>query len=468
MKSLLSLEEIIAAVSPEIRGGAPKRFSSVGVDSRTVQAGGLFVALVGENTDGHRFVADAFDHGAAGALVSAGRLGAVSQETEERPGRDDRGPSECLLIVSDSDQALLDLGRRAIAHQTGMTRIGITGSNGKTTTKEMVGAILALNGSTFLTPGNYNSTIGIPLSVMPLESSYSYGVFEMAMNRRGEMARLAEMVKPEWALITNIGTAHIGHVGSQQAIAEEKIEIAGQFDGSQSCLIPKNDGYAEFLAQRVRGRVIFYGEGATRELESVSLEGLGGARIRWRGRDIHIKLPGRHNVHNALGALALAQELDIEPGIVVDGLESVRPLFGRGELIPGPVTLLQDCYNANPESVNAALELVAEAGWPGRVVLVLGPMKELGADAPASHAGVLQSAISFGPAAAFLYGEEYEESYLSICRSGDGQGCFWTDSFDELRDRVVRFVAPGDLVVIKGSRAAALERIGEAIRKVGE
>lgn len=460
MKSLLVLEEIVAATQPEVVGNPPVRFSAVGVDSRTVEAGSLFVALAGERTDGHLFVSDALERGAAASLVSRDRSVAAGVPSDGLP------PGRALLLVEDSDKALHALGRRAIENQTAMTRVGITGSNGKTTTKELVGGILRLAGTSFLTPGNYNSTIGIPLSVMPLEKRYRYGVFEMAMNRPGEMGRLAELVRPDWALITNIGTAHIGLLGSQRSIAEEKALIAGHFDGSQTCLLPRDDGYADFLADRVNGRVVYYGESVTPDVESVESLGLAGSVLAWRGRRVRLRLPGRHNIHNALGALSLAVEMGVEPGIIADGLESVRPLFGRGELIEGPVTILQDCYNANPESVGAALELVADSGWSGRVVLVLGPMKELGDQAPAGHAGVVQAALSFGPAALFLYGEEFSDAFESVCRHAEGVGCSWTDDFDDLRHRVEEYVRPGDLVVIKGSRAAALERIGEVLRRV--
>ncbi len=455
MKSLLVSEEILAAATPEVHGNLPSRFSGVGVDSRTAETGSLFVALEGEHTDGHLYVDDAFGRGAAGALVSRERASLVNVAA-----------ATCLLVVEDTDEALTTLGRRAIEKQAAMTRVGITGSNGKTTTKELVGGILGLAGKTFLTPGNYNSTIGVPLAVMPLNDTYRYGVFEMAMNRRGEMARLADMVAPDWALITNIGTAHIGLVGSQRAIAEEKAQVASRFDGSQTCLIPGGDGYAEFLAERVKGRVVYYGKGFTPDLESVDLQGLTGSVLRWRGRSVRLRLPGRHNVHNALGALTLAVEMGVEPGVVVDGLESVRPLFGRGELIDGPVTIFQDCYNANPESVRAALELVSDGGWNGRVILVLGPMKELGEMSLGGHAGVAQAAVSFGPAALFLFGEEFADAYAAICGDDDTVDCFWTDSFEELASRVESVVRPGDLVVIKGSRAAALERLGEILRKV--
>lgn len=455
MNSLLVSSEILAATTPKVYGTPPARFSGVGVDSRSVEAGALFVALPGEQTDGHLYVDDAFGRGAAGAMVGRGRSPGGSVPD-----------GKCLLVVENTDEALTTLGRRAIKNQKNMTRVGITGSNGKTTTKELVGGILGLVGSTFITPGNYNSTIGIPLAAMPLDDAYRYGVFEMAMNRRGEMARLADMVSPDWALVTNIGTAHIGLVGSQRGIAEEKAQVAARFDGSQTCLVPGNDGYAEFLAERVNGRVVYYGKGYTPDLESIDLKGLTGSLLKWRGRSIRLRIPGRHNVHNALGALSLAVEMGIEPGIIVDGLESVRPLFGRGELIDGPVTIFQDCYNANPESVRAALELVSESGWSGRVVLVLGPMKELGEMSLGGHAGVAQAALSFGPSALFLYGEEFADAHGAICADSEILDCFWTDGFDELAARVEGFVRPGDLVVIKGSRAAALERIGEILRKV--
>ncbi len=457
MNSMLVVKEISAAISPEIVGVAPTAFESVTIDSRQADKGSLFVALPGEHTDGHRFVGGAFSAGAVGALVGRGRLDPTTAP-----------PADCcLLIAGDTEQALHGLGRAALLNQSGMTRVGITGSNGKTTTKELVGSILKTSGQTFVTPGNFNSTIGIPLSLIPVEVPYRYGVFEMAMNRRGEMARLADLVRPDIALITNIGTAHIGMLGSQQAIAEEKAKIAARFDGQQCCLVPEADVFAEYLASRVDGRVIYFGETSTPDFGGVESVGLAGTKFRWRDRIIQLRIPGRHNVGNALGAIGVALELGIDSGSIIDGLESVAPLFGRGELIQGPITIFQDCYNANPESTRSTLELVAESAWPGRVILVLGPMKELGGHANAGHGAVLQTALSSRPAALYLIGEEYEESFRATEEPGIGPEYVWTTDYDELIARLSIFVKPGDLVVVKGSRAAALERVGAALKSVG-
>ena len=241
-----ALAEIAGA---RLEGAADRSADSISIDTRSLSPGALFVALPGTNTDGHAFVTAAYEAGAVAALVAESRY----KDTRVPPGLS-------LLVVEDPLAALATLATAALDTAPELVRIGITGSNGKTTTKELVAAVLATEKRVYKTKGNYNSVIGIPLSVFQMPADAEVAVFEMAMNQIGEMAALSAIVRPDIALITNIGTAHIGMIGSQDGIAREKKAISSSFTGSQTLFVPAAEPYREFLAKDVRGRVLFYGD----------------------------------------------------------------------------------------------------------------------------------------------------------------------------------------------------------------
>ena len=239
-----------------------------------------------------------------------------------------------------------------------VTRVGVTGSNGKTTTKEIIGGILTRHASTAVNEGNLNSEIGLPMACFGVGPRHRYAVLEMGMNRVGEMDILADIVRPDLALITNIGTAHIGLLGSQDAIAAEKKRIFAHFDGRQTGFLPEGERYGAFLAEGVRGKMVVFGPGSTPGFERSESMGLGGTLIHWEGFRIRFPLFGPHNLANALGALSVARELGVPNAEIRDGLEAVAPLFGRSQVINGPVTVIADCYNANPDSMARSLEFL--------------------------------------------------------------------------------------------------------------
>jgi UDP-N-acetylmuramoyl-tripeptide--D-alanyl-D-alanine ligase len=440
---------------PEAQG-----FSSVCIDSRQIKKGGLFVALAGSKQDGHLFVRDAFDRGAAAALVgeTALRNPALGLEKLAAAGR-------VLIAAPDTLRGLQDAARIYLSQFPGLLKIGLTGSAGKTTTKEIAAAIIGREKKVVKNPGNLNSETGLPLAVFEVRSGHEAGIFELGMNRPGEIAELARVLEPHIALTTNIGSAHIGILGSLGMIAQEKKNIFSFFSGSETALIPEDDEFKDFLAQGLRGTVKLYGPASFPEWAEVRDLGLGGSEILWAGKPVRFGLPGKHNLKNALAAAALAREVPVSEKAIRQGLESVKPLFGRSEIIEGPVTVIRDCYNASPESSAQALAFCDSLDWAGRRIYVLGSMLELGEKSRKAHERLGRTLAESGADMAFLFGEEMEAAAEAMAEAG-GKPFFYTRDRDELSRILGTYVRPGDLVLLKGSRANALEYLSGVLSDI--
>lgn len=428
------------------------------VDSRLARLGCLFVALPGTRTDGHNFVDQAVQSGATAALVAADRLPAVRRTVFG---------SVRLLPVDDTLAALQSLALRWRREFPALTRIGITGSNGKTTTKELLAAVLGRSAPTVHSHGNYNSDIGLPMELLRIRAEHRYGVFEMGMNRPGEIGLLAELVEPDIGLVTNIGTAHVGMVGSQDGIAREKREMFAHFSGDQIALVPAADRYADFLADGVNGRVVRYSMESA-GVTGVDSLGIDGTRLTCREGEIHLRLPGPQMVENLLAVLTVARLLEIPFHEIREGVEQVVPVFGRSEVLRGEVTIIQDCYNANPESMRSALELLAATRGAGRRIAVLGAMKELGEAGRTAHRDILKFARALDVDELLLVGDEFVDvaAVRGTTAAGDRERSAggprvrafgyeqWSELVESMKD-----VRPADVVLLKGSRALALERL---------
>jgi UDP-N-acetylmuramoyl-tripeptide--D-alanyl-D-alanine ligase len=308
-----------------------------------------------------------------------------------------------------------------------------------------------------MNPGNFNSETGLPLSVFAVRPCHEVGIFEMGMNRRGEIADLAAVLKPDIALITNVGSAHIGILGTNGAIAEEKKNIFSQFDGNGVALIPEDSPFRDMLAEGVRGRVSLYGERSCAEWGGAKSLGLDGSEIIWAGQRVRFALPGRHNTANALAAAAVAREVPVSHEAIRQGLETVKPLFGRGEILYGRAAVVKDFYNANPESLTQALEFCESLDWPGRRVYVIGDMLELGENSRQAHENTGRFLLDSKADKVFLYGKE--SAATAGVLSGGNINFVHTCDMDELSGALDAYVRTGDLVLLKGSRGCALERL---------
>jgi UDP-N-acetylmuramoyl-tripeptide--D-alanyl-D-alanine ligase len=442
---------VIGKVPPEAG------FSSVCIDSRTCTAGTLFVCLTGTARDGHQYAEAAFNAGAGAALVEKAKL-AGKEMSGLRAAVEKYGV--LLFAVDNTLRALQDAAKAYLEDFPNLLKIGVTGSSGKTTVKEIAGAIISCEKKVVMNKGNLNSGIGLPLSVFEARDEHEVGIFEMGMNRRGEIGELSRVLKPHLALITNIGEAHIGILGSQEAIAAEKKVVFTAFTGKETALIPSSDAFRDFLAHAVNGKVVLYDTAC-----STTDIGIGGAELELDGARIRFPLPGAHNVKNALAAVAIAKEVGVKPSSIKKGLESVKPLFGRSEIIRGRVTIVQDCYNANPESMAAAIEFCDSIGWQGRRIYVIGSMLELGAYSEAAHMRIGLLLAASRADSVFLFGAETRviTGILKKNEKPENKSFFFTENMAELSRMLVHDVREGDLVLLKGSRGCALERLATAL-----
>jgi len=427
------------------------------IDSRHIRGGELFIPLKGEQTDGHRYIRQALEKGAAGALCRR----AYYEEHKEELHNDMRDKAG-IIIVEDTLKAFWELSERYLEKFPRLTRIGITGSSGKTTTKEILGSIFTPFSSTLINEGNLNSETGLPLSVLNVRSGHRFGIFEMGINHPGEMEVLARIVKPRAAVITNIGTAHIGLLGSREAIAREKRGIFSYLGTDGAAFISEDEPHADILTEGIDAQVIRFGRRSTEGFAEARNLGLHGWEVRLFNRPVFFPLIGEFNLQNALCAVTVACYFDLDEMTICSGLEKVEPLFGRGQILYGRSTVLHDCYNANPHSLLEALMFMDGLAWTGRKIAVLGAMKELGEETESSHDLIARRAVSSGIDMIFLVGREYRAAFETV-REERCDKIEWFHGVEDLIPRIRNMVRSGDLILVKGSRDMALERITDFI-----
>ncbi|MDR1868178.1 MAG: UDP-N-acetylmuramoyl-tripeptide--D-alanyl-D-alanine ligase [Treponema sp.] len=427
--------------------GDSAAFSKVVIDSRVAEPDSLFVALPGTKDDGHRYVESAFQAGACGAMVDSAHV----QELNLIPlAQQYRRP---LVIVNNTVQALQAAAAFHLSRFPRLLRIGITGSSGKTTTKELAASMISQEYSVVTNSGNFNSDIGFPLTVFSVRETHDVGIFELGMNHRGEIRTLTQILRPHIALITTIGAAHIGNIGSLDGIAAEKKAIFSAFSGTEVAFIPIDSDYHNFLSEGVDGRVILY-----EELMDSYTYGIKGTTVWINGKAAHCVLSGQHNVHNISAAIALARVVPVSTAAICKGLAEFKPLFGRGEIIHGIVTIICDCYNANPESMEAAIDWCDGVRWHGKKCYILGAMKELGQETQNAHNRLGELAAHSQADIVCFFGAETESAF-EIFGQQSTVLSFFTENIEKLSRFLVEHINPGDLVLLKGSRACALERL---------
>jgi UDP-N-acetylmuramoyl-tripeptide--D-alanyl-D-alanine ligase len=429
-----------------------KGFTSVSIDSRTVERGGLFAALSGERTDGHRFVKAAFNDGAAGALV---RRDCVETYALKREAEN---AGAALLVAEDTRLALQELSRAYLDRFPRLLRIGITGSSGKTTTKEITAAIIGKEKRVVYNAGNLNSDIGLPLSVFKTRAEHEAGIFELGMNRRGEMAEIAGVLRPHIALITNAGTAHIGIIGSREGIAKEKAAIFSFFTGSETAFIPAESDFAGLLAKDIKGKTVFYSVESA-GIKNVVDRGIYGWEFDIDSEQASFHLPGRHNLQNAAAAVMLGRCAGISAASIAAALSEFRTLSARSEIVEkeigagrGRITVINDSYNANPDSMEKTLLFFDELAWSGRKILVLGEMMELGAVREREHEKLFSRMREIKAEKKYFF-----QAATFNVPADDGVMVY--DDIGKLKNKIERECIDGDLILLKGSRGCALERI---------
>ncbi|MCR4939134.1 MAG: UDP-N-acetylmuramoyl-tripeptide--D-alanyl-D-alanine ligase [Treponemataceae bacterium] len=463
-ESLLTADELVSAVKGVSLGDKNISFSSVVTDSRNAEPGSLFVALVGEKQDGHVYISSAVDKGAS-VILAVGKNWEKLPELERRNilGR------AAVVVVENTLYALQAAAARYVKKFPDLIRVGITGSNGKTTTKEIALAVLSQKYKVVATEGNLNSETGLPLSVFKIRKEHEAGIFEMGMNRVNEIGELAEVLCPSYAIITNIGTAHIGILGSKDNIAEEKKKIFSQFhDDSCMAFVPGADEYAAFLADIPVGHVRYFGRDYQDNVKDISEGDIEGTRFNYCGETVNFPLPGAYNFSNMLAVIALAEALSIPSEKIRAGLESVKPLFGRSRLLSGTFSIVQDCYNANAESMAESIRFYGQSKVKGKKIFIIGDMRELGSVSADVHKGIGALAASQRPFAVFFVGSEMVAAYEAAClycrEKQLEMNLFSEENIEDasvikVAEKAAELLSDGDLVLVKGSRGVRLERV---------
>ena len=452
MSDMMDLQAAARATAGRLQGDN-RSFTGVSTDSRTLNSGDLFVALRGDNFDGHDYLAAAQGRGAVAAIVAADA--AVPSQAGGLP----------TIEVADTR---LSLGALAAEWRSRfvLPLIAVTGSNGKTTTKEMIASILqaAHPGAVLATRGNYNNDIGLPLTLLTLNSAHRAAIVEMGMNHPGEIAYLAGIARPTVALITNAQRAHLAGMGTLEAIATEKGSIFSGLDENGIAVFNADDPWADLWRRQSRGLgVLTFGFSRPADV---------GGRFRLHGLEtrltvlvpdgsvleVELALPGQHNARNALAAAAACLAAGVSAEAVGRGLAAFRGLHGRLQQRPAlhGALLIDDTYNANPDSVRAAIDVLAAT--IGRKVLVLGDMGEIGEMSAQFHDEIGGYAKSQGIDRLFALGEA---STLAAHNFGHG-GVHFSD-VSLLIDALNGELAPGTTVLVKGSRFMRMERVANAV-----
>ena len=429
--------------------------TGVSTDSRNIKPGELFVALKGDVFDGTRFVGKAFEQGAAAAVVATG-------------GRPDGG--HFLIEVPDTLTALGEMAAY-IRRRRPLTVLAITGSNGKTTSKEMAAAIIGRKYKILSSLGNYNNLIGLPLTLFQLSPDQEIAVLEMGMSVPGEIARLTDIAAPDYGLVTNIGPAHLEGLGSLQAIADAKGELFAGLPASATALVNGDDPLVIDQAERFNGRKLRFGLTGSFEITAVDLKMEPDAStwtlVTPSGRaEIRLNLPGRHNVQNALSASAAAWVLGLGPEDMAAGLNDFQSFPGRlhHHLLPGPIRLWDDTYNANPVSMVAALETLAAQNIGGRRIAVLGDMLELGRESRELHRSIGTAAVENGIDILAAVGAEAKFLAEGARESaGPDMRIHWFAGQAEALEFLAANLKPHDLVLIKGSRGMRMENMVKSL-----
>lgn len=462
VQALWTIDEIVAATGGSLEG-EPSDVSGVSIDSRTVAPGDLFIAIKGDSFDGHDFVAAALEAGASAALVS------------DEKASDIETPRGGLVIVPDAYDGMVALARAA-RERTKARILAITGSVGKTSTKETFRLILSGFGVTHAPVKSFNNHWGVPLTLCRMPRDADFGVFEIGMNARGEIAPLSRLVRPDLAMITTVAAVHLENLGSLEAIAREKSDIFEGFENGGIAVLHGDLDLSQLLIDRAKGcgadQVLTFGHGAGLDAELLQVALLphcSSVNARITGRELTYKVgaPGEHLVINSLGVLAACSALGIDLARAGMALASMKQPEGRGrqhilDTAGDPITLLDESYNANPASVEAALMVLSRmpVGPRGRRIAVLGDMLELGEQAEAMHAGLAQALVAAKVDKVFASGSLMRALWRVVPLDMRGH---YGASAHELAQPMLDDLTPGDAVMVKGSLGS---KMGPLVEKI--
>jgi UDP-N-acetylmuramoyl-tripeptide--D-alanyl-D-alanine ligase len=462
----LTLGEIHKIIGGDLFGDAAIRVSGISIDSRSASPGDLFAAIIGERTNGHLYVEQATGNGALAALTS--------QEVD--------APHIIVPASPDSLDPVIHALAKISAHirtlMQGVEVIGITGSSGKTSTKDMIGQVLIHAGVTHAPSGSLNNELGLPLTLLSAPRDVEFLVAEMGMRGLGHISHLCSIAKPTIGVITNVGRAHIGEVGSIEGIAKAKSELVSAIPSSGVVVLNADDQRVMAMRNLTEATVFTYGLTVEADVRAENLQltpfGSYSFDLVYRGDRAVASIPmlGEHNVLNALAAAAVGISVGMEISDIARILGSLQ-LKSKWRMevhqVPGNVTIINDAYNANPESMTAALETLTAIPATGRTFAIIGKMHELGQTSQAIHSQIAKLASELGVTYVIAVGQQAQEYGLPPAKAGqndNGEKSVWLPDFDRACDYIVNEVGSGDILLFKASRAEQFEVLADRIEVV--
>ena len=463
-ESLLTLKELLDSTDGiHLLGQGSFGFTSVQTDSRKVEKGTLFVPLLGENQDGHKYIPQAIEKGCTVVLICLDNYENNSSFFVELSLKN---PEVFFIGVKNTLYGLQNAAGKYVEKFPDLIKIAVTGSSGKTTTKEIAVSILSQRYRVISNEGNLNSETGLPLSVFNIKKEHQVGIFEMGMNRPNEIGEIAAVLKPRFAIVTNIGTAHIGKLGSRENIAREKAKVFDYFNCFGTGFVPKDDDFTSLLSDSIDGKVVYYGEDADDRIKFIEDRGLDGSEFSIDGIKVNLTLPGKYNYRNAIAAIELAFVLGLTSEEIAEGIKAIKPMFGRSQVLKGKYTVVQDCYNANPDSMEKSIDFISSVAASGnKKILILGDMLELGESSKEDHRNVGVQTVSCNADVLIFVGSEMKAAYeYASNNNAENKKIFYYEGKDDLSikavsDCVKENALENDIIMIKGSRGMGLERV---------
>ncbi len=426
------------------------------IDTRRIAPGDFFIPLIGDKEDGHRYVTEALEKGAAGTFYALSPLPEF--------------PAGALVIKVENPLAALQMLASAHRRRFELPVVAVTGSSGKTSTKDLVARVLEISGRVLMTPGNLNNEIGLPLTLLSLNRRHQAAVVEMGMSAPGEIAALTRIARPKVAVITNVGPAHLEHLGSLKGVAAAKRELLEYMDQQGVAVLNGDDPLVRKMGEDFPGQVCYYGfsGGDYRACNWSFSNGTSRFTVRFPDGQEHpfeLPVPGKHMVENALAAIAVGDLFELAPSQIAQGIASCRFTGGRFQIRPaGKITIIDDTYNANPDSMKASLQALEELGG-SKTVALLGDMLELGAAAPGAHLEIGQFAASLKVGYVITVGELARQ--IAAGAKAGGTGTFACRDHEQALQAISSLpLGEGWFVLVKGSRGMRMEQLVSSLLKL--
>ncbi|HII4439591.1 UDP-N-acetylmuramoyl-tripeptide--D-alanyl-D-alanine ligase [Clostridium perfringens] len=447
----LNLQEIVKATKGALLKEADvKEIKAVSTDTRKIEEGTMFIALKGENFNGNNYVLEAFNKGAKIAIVD-----------EVKCDLNELKEDVALIKVQNTGRALMDLAK-FYREKLGLKVVGITGSAGKTSTKDLVAAVLSDKYKVFKTKGNFNNEIGLPLMILELDSTYDVAILEMGMRGLGQIRELAEIASPDLGIITNIGISHIEILKTRENILKAKMEIVTFFDKNNTLVVCGNDDFLGALPE-AEYKIVKTGVGENFEIgaKNIALEELSSKFTVYDGEkeeEFSLDMPGEHNISNLMLGIAIAKELGVSFEEMKRGLKNIEATSMRLELIKKDgFSILNDCYNSSPVAVKSAIDVMKNIEGKRRIA-VLGTMRELGHKSEEAHEEIGKYAKENGIEKVLCFGDFSEN-----IKEGYGEGCTVYKNKEELINDLLNIICEGDIILVKASRSLKFEEITKAL-----